>query len=157
MESTHQCTILFKALVIFFPSSAGDNFKVALGDSRLDHVGKVKTAVATGTCTHHGVCFVNEQYAVLLGFQCCNNIFELFFKLAAIFAAGQQRSDLKAPHFAAFKELWYTAFVDLLCKTFDHSSFTHARIAYHQHIGFELAGQHSDHFFKFSSTADHWF
>ena len=63
---------------------------MALGDSRLQHVGKVQAALGTRACTFHGVCFVHKQDTVLFAFQCANHLLELFFKLAAVLAACQQ-------------------------------------------------------------------
>ena len=68
VESPHQRTILFKALVVFFPGGVGYYFQQALGYGWFQHVGHVQGALAGAAGTLDGVCFVNEQHTVFLGF-----------------------------------------------------------------------------------------
>ena len=53
------------------------------------------------------------------------------------------------------QEVGHTSSHDLLGQAFHNGSFAHARVADHEHVGLEPAGQHSDHFFQFGRAAYH--
>ena len=157
IKTSHKSAVFFKAFIVFFPGSRRHNLQAAFGDSRLQHVGKVQTAVGTGTCTFHGVCFVHKQDTVLSAFQCSNHRLELFFKVAAIFAAGQQRTNFQTPYFVILDKRRHTSGHNFLGQALHNSSLAHTWIAYHQDVGLELASQHSDHFLYFFASANHGF
>ena len=101
--------------------------------------------------------FVNKQHTVFLAFQGTDHILELFLKLATILAASQQAAHLQAPDFVPFQKLRNCIVGYSLSQSIHDSSFTHARISHHQHIGLESTCQHSDHFFNFCVASNHWF
>ena len=56
-----------------------------------------------------------------------------------------------------FQEVGHTSSHHLLGQAFDNGSFAHARVADHEHVGLEPAGENSDYFLQFRRTAYHGF
>ena len=98
--------------------------------------------------------FVNEQNNIFGAPNFVHHRFNAFFKLSAIFCAGNHQRQVQRDDTLGQQNFWHIALDDFLREAFDDGGFTNARFAEQNRIIFRATAENLDDALDFARTTD---
>src|SRR4029077_10976998 len=153
LEAALEGAVFLDGLAIFAWSGGADALNFAARERGLENVGGVERAFR-GACADQGMELVDEDDGVLALHQFFHDGLEAFFKLAAIFCAGDDEREVQGKDALVGKERRDVPVGDALRKALHDSGLTHARFADEHRIVLSAAAQNLNHALDFAFAAD---
>jgi len=130
LETTLQCLVLFKILLIFIQRGGSDRAQFATCQSRFQNVGRIHSAL-TLTCSHKGMYFVNEKNNLPIGRDdLVDDGLQSLLKLTFIFGTSHQSTHVERIELLVLQILGHIATQDAVGKTFHDGSLSRTRFTY---------------------------
>ena len=127
LETTFQGWILFDVLAMFIQGGGTDAAQFTAGEHRLEQVAGIHGAT-TGTGSHDSMNFVDKKHNLpLRGGYLLEHRLEPFFKLTAVFGAGNQSTHIQGDQLTILEGLGHVTIDNPLGQTFHDRRFTNPR------------------------------
>ena len=129
LEAAFQGSVFLDILAVFVKGGGADALQLTTCQGRLEHVAGVERAVGVASADE-GVDLVDEEYDVVVFLQLVEDGFNALLKLAAVFGAGYDGTDVE--HDDAFLEqrAWHAMLYDADGEAFSDGRLADARFTY---------------------------
>ena len=141
LEAAHQRPVLLEELTVFLVGCRSDAADGSRRQRRLEQVGRIHRATRGGTCTNHGVNFIDEHDRAghLLDF--LDHLLEAFLEIAAITRSGEQRPHVERKDRAVLQHFGNIALDDALGQAFSDGRLADTGVAHIERVVLGAAAQ----------------
>ena len=153
LKTTSQSIVFFDVLSIFVECGSTDALNFASGKSRLQYVGSVNCTFCS-TSSHERVKFVDEENRVLYTPHFSHHCLDALFELAAVLRSSNHHGQVEYNDSLLSQNLWYFAFDDSLCESFDDGGFTNTSFSKQNRIILGSSTKDLSGSLNFPSTTD---
>ncbi len=141
-------------VAVFLVGGGPDAADAAVGQHRLEDVGRIHGAAAGGARAHDGVDFVDEQDGPRHLAEVGDDALQALFKVAPVLGARQQRAHVQGEDAHVAKFLGHFAARHAQCQPFGDGGLAHAGVAHVQRVVLAPPGQHLDGPFQLLRPTD---
>ncbi len=146
LEATLQSLVFFDIFLVFFERGSTNGVELAPGQCRLEEVGGIHSAVASGTRPNQGMYFIYKKYDFTFRIHhFFDNGLESFFKFSFVFGTCYQQAHVEGDNGFGFQIFRYIACYNALCKPLCNGCFAHARLSEQDRIVFGTARKDLEH------------
>ena len=154
LEAARQRVILLEDAAVFLVGGRADAAQLAVGEHRLDEVGRVHDAARGRTRADHGVDLVDEQDGAGLLLELGDHALEALLEVAAVLGAGDQRAHVERVDGAVGQHVGDLALDDHAREAFGNRRLADAGLADVQRIVLAPAAQDLDGALHLERAAD---
>ena len=104
------------------------------GQQGLEQIGCIHHAARRSTCTDNGVDFIDKQNRAFALFKVGKQAFKALFKIAPVFGAGQQRTQVQGVNHTLLENIGDVAFDNQFGQALGNGGFTHTALAHQQGV-----------------------
>ena len=145
LETANHTLRTREVTVVFLVGRRADEANSACFEIGFQHVRRIHSPLASSTCTHQGMNFVDihDVVAAFLLYAVHNHL-DAVLEVAAILCTCQQRTHVKLIDLAAFQPFWHLSFFNHPYQSPDERCLTYTRLTHVQRVVLVPAAQHLD-------------